>query len=494
MEEFTSMEKQGDMQVDEATSSNLDADNVRKVLMKKRIEKMPGKKKLAWILGVLILIITGGYGLYNYLGSSNDTSYLTMKVGQGMLTDSIEATGTLSSVKESAMGFKKDEIITALNVQPGDHVKKGQVLATQDATTLNSTLQQAIRSVEQDEISIKTSNLALKNNMKTLEQQQSLFDAGVISESELDTAKDNVSKSEWEIATAKSKQLNDQSKVEQAQSDLDDATLVAPFDGIIGAVNGQVGQINGINSNSSTLLTVMSEDLELSALVNEADIGKIKVGQNVEFTSSSYSDQVFKGKVLRITPQAQTVSNVQYYPVLISCVDPDHKLFSGMSVSANIIIARKSNVLTVPMMAVSYAQSNAKSNPAKAGQDASPSTRTGSNNQKSSSDRNQNSTQQKARNTTKSTAQDSTQQKQSQVMVLQNNQAMAKAVILGLSDGSNYEVVEGLKLGEQVIVGSNQVDTSTDSSSSGSNSNNSRSNNNNNRNQSGGMGGPPPGF
>ncbi len=491
MEEFTSMEKQDDIQVNETASSNLDAENVRKMFVQNRMKKMSVKKKLTWILGILLLLTAGGYFLYNYFASSNEANYLTMMVGQGTLTDSIEATGTLSSVKESAMGFKKDEIITALNVQPGDHVKKGQILATQDATSLNSTLQQAIRTVEQDEISIKSTELTLKNNTKTLEQQQNLFDAGVISESELDTAKDNVSKSEWELATAKSKKQNDQAKVEQAQSDLDDATLVAPFDGIIGAVNGQVGQINGINSNSSTLLTVMSEDLELSALVNEADIGKIKVGQDVEFTSSSYSDQAFKGKVLRITPQAQSVSNVQYYPVLISCVDPEHKLFSGMSVSANIIIARKSNVLTVPMMAVSYAQTSMKSNAAMAGQASDAKNQTGTNKQKSSADGNQSSTQQNAQNTTQSKAQDSTQQKRSQVMVLQNNQAVAKAVVLGLSDGSNYEVVEGLELGEQVIVGTNQINTTTDSSSS--NSSNSRSNNNN-RNQGGGMGGPPPGF
>lgn len=486
MEEFTSTPKENtDLQTNSA-ASNLNADNVRKVLMKNRIEKMPGKKKLAWILGIALLIIAGSYGLYNYLGSSSDAGYLTMKVGQGTLTDSIEATGTLSSVKESAMGFKNDETITALNVQPGDHVKKGQILATQEATTLTSAVQQAIRTVEQDQISIKTANLNLKNNTRTLEQQQKLYDAGVISESDLITAQDNVSKSEWEIASAQSKLLNDQIKVEQAQSDLEGATLVAPFDGIIGAVNGQVGQINGINSNSSTLLTVMSEDLQLSALVNEADIGKIEVGQEVEFTSSSYSDLTFKGEVLRITPQAETVSNVQYYPVLISCLDPDHKLFSGMSVSANIIIARKTDVLTVPMMAVSYGQANARSNPAARQTDSSKAL-TGANNQKVASDNSQSSTQEKA--------QSSTGEKRSRVMVLQNNQAVAKAVVLGLSDGSNYEVVEGLEQGDEVIIGSNQVDTT--SNTSNTNSNSTRATNNGNRNQGGaggGMGGPPPGF
>ncbi|MDD2620112.1 MAG: efflux RND transporter periplasmic adaptor subunit [Syntrophomonadaceae bacterium] len=458
--------------------SHLDKEKIQKAVMKNSIKGLSKKQKLLGLLVIILLLITGGYGLYSHLRSSNDGGYLTMSVAKSTITDAIEATGTLSSIKESAMGFKNDETITALNVQPGDHVKKGQILAQQDATTLNSAVQQAIRTVEQDQISIKTANLNYKNNLKTLEQQQRLFEAGVISETELETAKDNVSKSEWEIAAAQSKLLNDQTKVEQAQSDLDGATLAAPFDGLIGAVNGQVRQINGINSNSSTLLTVMSEDLQLSALVNEADIGKIKVGQDVEFTSSSYSDLVFKGKVLRITPQAQTVSNVQYYPVLISCIDPEHKLFSGMSVSANIIIARQTDVLTVPMMAVSYAQTYLKNNPVNNNQNKPQisGTRTKPDASKASSD-------QAAKNAQASG-------KPGMVVVLQNNQPVVKTVVLGLSDGSKYEVIKGLEDGNQVIVGSSQAESTAKAPTS----TNTNTRSTTNRTQGGGnMGGPPPG-
>lgn len=494
MEEFTNMQSPGDAQPGQSGSSNMNTEHIQKGLAKNRIKKMSGKKKWLLILGILFLFIAGGYGLKSYMGNGSDPNYLTMKVGKGTVADSIEATGTLNPVKKSEMGFKNDEMITAINVQPGDHVKKGQILAAQEATNLNSVLQQAIRTVEQDQINIKSANLNLDNYKRTLEQQQRLFDAGVISESELIAASDNVSKSEWEIATAQSKLLNDQVKVEQARSDLECATLAAPFDGIIGAVNGQVGQINGINSNSSTLLTVISEDLELSALVNEADIGKVKVGQDVEFTSSSYGDRVFKGKVLRITPQAQTVSNVQYYPVLISCVDPEHKLFSGMSVSVNIIVARQTDVLTVSMMAVSYAQANVKNNPAMAGQISSSQARSEQTNQRTMEKREQGTNQGERQSTDRAEIQKS-ETRRSRVMVLENNQAVSKRVVLGLSDGSNYEVIEGLNEGDQVIVGTNQA-AGSDSQTAGSRNSNTRSYNNN-RNQSGsggGMGGPPPGF
>jgi len=420
----------------------LDPQHVKKVLIKKRIQGMSKTKKILGLVGLLLLLAASGYGINKWLGSTSEITYSTATIGQGTVTDLIEATGTLEAVRESAMGFKNDDIITALNVQPGDHVSAGQILAEQDPASLNTALQQAQNTVNKDQISLKSSQLTYQTNLKTMSQQQQLFAAGAISQDDLDTAQNSLSKSEWDLELAQANLASDQLKLAQAQEDLAEATILAPFAGIIGAVNGQVGQINGINTSASTLLTVMSDELQLSSLVNEADIGRIKVGQGVEFTSSSFADKLFTGTVLRITPQASTVSNVQYYPVLISVNDPTGVLLSGMSVSASIIVARQSDVLMVPMMAVSYAQTYLKSNP-----NLAPS---GSG---------------KA------------------VVVMENNQPVVKAVTLGISDGSNYVVSEGLSAGEQVIVGTNQTTTSNTASSSSRN-----------QNQGGNIGGGPPGF
>lgn len=222
---------------------------------------------------------------------------------------------------QSDLGFKNDGTITMLTVQPGDRVKQGQVPAQQDPTNLKLALDQAENTVLQDQISLESAIINRDSKEKILKQQERLFQAGVSSEMELDTARNNYRKSELELKTAQVRLENDQAKVELARSYLNDATLVAPFDGIVGTVNGQVGQINGINASSSILLTVMSEDLQLNALVNEADIGRVRIGQEVEFTSNTYPDEVFQGKVLRITPEAQTVSSVQYYPVLTDDVE-----------------------------------------------------------------------------------------------------------------------------------------------------------------------------
>lgn len=472
-----------------STQSKLNFSNVEKTLKKRRIRSMSKRKKIIWLLIILLIIGAAGYGAYKKLAKSENGDFLTTAVSKGTLTDSIEATGTLEAIKESGLGFKNDGTITAINVEPGDQVKKGQVLATQDSTSLKTALQQTENTIDQDQISVETSSLTLESNRKTMERQQKLYESGALAQSDLDTAQDNYKKSQLDLANAQAKMAADQIKLEQAQSDLSEATLTAPFDGIIGAVNGQVGQINGIsNSTTSTLVTVLSEDLQISALINEADISQIKVGQNVEFTTTSYSDKTFTGKVLRITPEAETVSNIQYYPVLISSNDPDNQLLAGMSVSANIIIKQTRDVLTVPMMAVTYAQSYIKSHPSEVSKTRS---KTGSTPRvkKASSGRIPFGT---GGTPSGNTLNGTSEQTMSRVLVLENNKPIIKAVVLGLNDGTNYQIISGLKLGDKIIVGSNQVDStsnSTNSNSSSSSKNSSRTQ----RSGGAGMGGPPGG-
>ena len=468
---------------------DLDDDNVRDMMLRSKIRGMSKTKKTLIALAVMLAIALGAMAYYRWSAAQSDGDYLTMNVSKATITNSIEATGTLEPVKKSQMGFKNDGTITAINVNPGDKVLKGQVLAEQDPTSLKTALQQAQNTVDQDTISLKASTLTYQAKARTLKQQEQLFAAGSLAQSDLDTAKDDLTKAELDLATAKSKLANDQIKVEQARSDLEEAKLIAPFAGIVGAVNGQVGQLNGINSSTSTLLTVMSEDLQLTAQVNEADIGQVKAGQTVEFTSTTYANQTFSGRVIRITPEASTVSNVQYYPVLISCSDTGRLLKSGMTVSAEIIISRKANVVTVPMMAVTYAQSYIQQDTTTSSDQ--PTLSTAGNSAKKES-----GTAGGAKSGTPPAgtfpAMSGGNGRPGIVLVLKNQKPVITKVTLGLSDESNYEVISGLSAGDQVVVGTSQTSTSSGNTSNNSTSNANRSNSRGN--MGGGMGGPPPGM
>lgn len=421
--------------------SKIDMENVRKRLSEKRIHTLSRKSKV--ILGtVIILILAGsGYFINRSWASKETTGYATFVVARGSVSDVIEATGTLKATMESQLGFENDDTITAINVKPGDRVVKGQILARQATTTLESALLRAKSALEQDQLNLKSATLDYERKLKNLERQKKLYESGSITLTDLEAAQYAVEDSEINLANARLKVANDQIEVEQAQADLSDATLTAPFDGIIGEVNGQVGQINGLNSSTSTLLNIMSETLEMNALVNEADIGRVKVGQNVEFSSSAYVNEVFIGKVETITPQATTINNVQYYSVLISVQDPKGLLYSGMSVSARIIIERADDVLTVPMMAVSYGQTFLRNHE----KQVKPTTKLDS---------------EKYADQEKTAATDSAHdtdspKKLSTVVVLENEEPVMKKIVVGINDGTNYAVFEGLKEGDKVILGTN---------------------------------------
>lgn len=437
------------------------AHKVKQALLDKRIRGMSKPKKIIGLLIVALLVVGAAvYGVQRWISPAEKVEYATLAVGKGTVTDSIEVTGTLEAVRTTDMGFKNDDTIIALNVQPGDHVTDGQVLAEQDPATLQAALQQAQNTVEQDQINLATAQINLETNRVQLERQQELYAADAISQSELETAQTTYDKSELDLQLAQAKLASDQAKLTQAKEDMAETAIRAPFDGIIGAVNGQVGSINGLNTASSTLLTIMSDELQMNSLVNEADIGRVQIGQAVEFTSSSFSDNIFTGQVVRITPQATTVSNVQYYPVLIDINDPEGLLMAGMSVSAQIIVNRENDTVTVPMMAITYGQSLQE----------------------------------------KESTQEASASVNNTVVVLENNQPVIKTVELGISDGTNYAVKSGLSAGALVVIGTNQ----TSSSSGTASSNNTNNANGSSQNRmpggdmggmpGGNMGGPPGGF
>jgi len=171
-----------------------------------------------------------------------------------------------------------------------------------------------------------------------------------------------------DVATAQAQVVNAQAAVDAAQANLDAATLTAPFDGTVAAINGTVGEwITGGTGGSTTatagstsaLFTLVNlESLQVSAQVNEADIGKIHLGDPVTYAVSAFPDKTFQGTVIAIQPQGTVTQNVVNYTVTGSIqATKDSPLYPGMTAAATIIAQHKSNVLLVPNTALSFAQS-----------------------------------------------------------------------------------------------------------------------------------------
>ena len=421
------------------------------------VPRLSPKRKSVIIPVVALVLVIAAILIYRQTSASSEVVYLTAPVVRGSITNTIQATGTIEPVQRAELQFKNSGDVKSITLQPGDRVVEGQVLAEQDDTSLLAQVRQSELSVFQQQLQIQNLTMKKDKAQKNLAEQQQLINGGFVSQADLDEAREGLTQAELDLSSAAAQLESLQAKLEMARTDLLSTRLMAPFSGIISSVDSQAGLSGGSSSNSS-LMTLISAELQLKALVNEVDVGRVAAGQAVEFTSGAYSDRTFTGKVEKISPEATTVSNVNFYPVLITVDNPEGLLRSGMSVNAKIIVAASSNVLTIPMLAVTYAQTDLKSDSA-------------GGNQGSATEGKQDG---------QSSASNASASKR--VLVLENNQAVPRSIQAGLDDSQNIVVIEGLKEGEKVIIGS-----SAGSSASGSNaavSTQTQTRNNNNRNPS----------
>src|SRR6266699_2425952 len=264
-----------------------------------------------------------------------------------------------------------------------------------------------------------------------------------------------------QVGTAQGQLQTALQQLKTAQDNLRNATLKAPHDGTVSILNGNVGGTPGAPSGSSTtssgvtfIQIVDATALQVVANVNETDTANLQVGQTAQFTVNAYGQRLFTGTVSAIAPNGQTVSNVVTYPVTID-VDPSDlkgaRLLPGMTANVTVTVLQRTNVLLIPVDAVNFARLVSSGSPTA----GTP----------------QLITQQQA-NTAMNQARQMLTALQSQsdisaenpipafVVERSGNQYIAKPVVLGLTDGTSYEVLSGLAPGESFIVGTSSGSSS----------------------------------
>lgn len=353
------------------------------------------KKKLMFgiiaVAGISLIIY------FMFSGPSKASGdYLTGTVQRGDITNSISASGTIEPVSTVSMSFKNAEIVKKIYVKVGEHVDKGQLLAELDTGNLENSVRQAQANLksaqasltallkgatqqERDsaEADVSMAQAAYDLAKSTLDRNKALYDSGALSKSDLESFQVEYTNAEArlkqskatltdlldgaapeDIAAAEAQVENARTSVEESESDLKDARMVSPVDGIVSTISGAEGQRASANNNSTSgegFLELISQDLQMEAQVNEGDIGQVKLGQKVEFTVNSYPDKVFYGRVSSIAPVAYAESNVQIYDVIIQLDENFEELKAGMPADVTIIVEQKEDVLIVPKGAVTFA-------------------------------------------------------------------------------------------------------------------------------------------
>ena len=304
------------------------------------------KKKKTWIVIGLVALVVAFLLLSG--GEEKETvSFSTAKVEMGDIHTSVTATGTIEPVTSVTVGTQVSGIVSKLYVDYNSEVKKGQVIAELDKTNLISELnaQKANLASAQSSLNYQQSNY---NRYKTL------YDKGLVSADEYETAHLSYLQAKEQVATARE-------SVQRAQTNLGYATITSPIDGVVLSKSVEEGQTVASSFSTPELFVIAQNltDMRVIADIDEADIGGVKEGQRVAFTVDAFPDDQFNGEVTQVRQQATTESNVVTYEVVISAPNDDLKLKPGLTANVTIFTLEKNNVLTVQAKALRFVPNEA---------------------------------------------------------------------------------------------------------------------------------------
>ncbi|MCX7822074.1 MAG: efflux RND transporter periplasmic adaptor subunit [Syntrophobacterales bacterium] len=371
------------------------------------------KGRLFAIFGSVVLIFVGYWGIGKlFQGGHGGENFSTAKVTRGDIVKIVSATGTVNPVAMVLIGTQVSGTIKHIYVDFNSPVKKGEMIAEIDPSLFEAQVEQARANVLAARANLKKAEATLTDAGRTLERNKTLFGKDLIARSELEAAETNYQMALANVLAARAQLSQAEAALKSAETNLRYTRIISPVDGVVISRNVDVGQTVAASFQTPTLFTIARDltKMQINTNVAEADIGKISVGQLVEFTVDAYPEEIFRGKVSQVRLAPINIQNVVTYDVVILVDNPDLKLKPGMTANVSIITAEKRGVLRIPNAALRVTLTRV----AAEGQNK-PTEGSG-------------------------------------VWVLEKGKPKFATLKLGISDGIHTEVVSGLEEGQEVIV------------------------------------------
>jgi len=268
-------------------------------------------KRKAIIIAVCVVVLA--VVVYVTRGrSENGLQFKTEKVTKGDIEAVVTATGTVNPVTTVLVGTQVSGRIKNIYVDYNSPVKHGQLIALVDPAIFEAQFEQARANVLAAKANVKKAEAALLDSKRTLKRNRELSEAKVLSQSDLDTSETNYDAAEAQLSAAKAQVAVSQAAMKLSETNLIYTKIISPVDGIVISRNVDVGQTVAASFQTPTLFLIAQDltKMQIDTSINEADVGRIKVGQSVDFTVDAYPDVTFEGKVSQVRNAPITVQNV----------------------------------------------------------------------------------------------------------------------------------------------------------------------------------------
>jgi HlyD family secretion protein len=375
----------------------------------------PFRRRLAWLGGAAITLIALLALVWFVSARGTSVHYVTASVTQGEVVRTVSATGTVNPVLTIIVGTYVSGVIQQLYCDFNTEVKQGQICAKIDARPYQAVVDQdtanlnmARAQLEKDKAGLAYADVNYQRNARLAERDYASKDVA-------DSARSVYEQAKAQVAL-------DQASIDQRAAELAAARINLGYTDIVSPVNGTVvsrnvtmGQTVAATFQTPTLFLIAADltKMEVDTNVSESDIGAITEGNSARFTVDSYPSRVFQGTVAQVRQSPQTVQNVVTYDVVVNVDNADHALKPGMTASVQLITDARSDVVRVPDQALRYAPAG--------------------------------------------------QAPQDRVWLLREGKPVPVAVVRGLDDDSNTEILHGeIRPGDMLIIGE-QRDAATHS-------------------------------
>jgi HlyD family secretion protein len=441
------------------------------------------KSRRAGVLLAAVLVGGVGVGEAVYRTGHTQTRYATAAVDRGNVHTAVSATGTLNAVVTIQVGTQVSGTIQQLFVDYNSPVRKGQLIARIDPATSDTKVNQAKADVENAQATVAAQQAAVTKAQADLENatamamkdrvavrdatvkwqaRERLYREGNLSQEDRDTAQATddsaaadlvagqagvraaqaaLEVAQAQLAAAEATVRQKQAALAQAQVDLANTAIRAPVDGVVVARNVDVGQTVAASLQAPTLFVIANDltQMQVDTNIDEADIGRIALGQAATFTVDAYPGQRFEGHVIQIRQAPQIVDNVVTYDAVVAAQNPALQFKPGMTAGVRFVTARHDGVLVVPNAAFRVHLDG---------------TAMASGERPVTTDRPSPGGPASTLLVGTTGAKQGDAREARQVLwVLHDGRPERRQVQVGLTDGDRTEIVVGLQAGEQVIIG-----------------------------------------
>ncbi len=328
-----------------------------------------GKGRRRWLLlGGALAALLVGIALLSAGGNGTTGEFVTEDAALGNLLVTASASGTLQPTKSVDVGSELSGTLATVLVQENDVVKKGQLLAELDTAKLKDSVDKSRAALAAAEATVMQKQATVAEARASLTRMRHVAELSggkVPAKTELETQEATLQRAVADEASARADVIQARATLKTDETNLGKAIIRSPVNGVVLTRKVEPGQTVAAQMTTPVLF-VLAEDLskmELQVKVDEADVANVRNGQKATFTVSAWPGRKFPATIQRVGLGSTTTDNVVTYKTILQVSNDDLALRPGMTATASIVTAERTDALLVPNAALRYTPPTASGKP-----------------------------------------------------------------------------------------------------------------------------------